>query len=1380
MTFPIRLAFAASALVASGSIAPATAQSLPSCPQTSSDTSFTGPTMQTDCTSSTAQGCTSKAGVTWDGVTAGLVLPGSAGNFQAPPGAAVPEGVYFGAAGDFDNDGWEDIFGADDTDRLFILRNQTITCGTTNCTPMATQTIPAAWWNTLTNVRRASFASLSTDASTPVRRNIKDAAGSGFRLSPMVAADFDGDGWTDVAVISLNYDGAYGSKPAWPTAARLFLNTRNCRTAADIPCGIGTLCTGQAANGACPATAKTGAFSESNLSCTNTAGTRCPKFMPTFATYDLRTGAAVSSNGASHTSPPTSFPGDFGPLDRPATNMQVVDWDGDGDLDIVYANSDGTCPGNLCSPAGKVFYPAIAVWKNDCNPFPATRTTNPWNAATKSCVGHIPKFSRNTTACGAGTCNNPDVLIPSTAHNNSNVRGDSYLDIDYDHHRAPVFMLVDIDKDNDLDLVLGSVGCCNSSSNARNRLRIFRGTSGSATVHTLDTTSPLSLSTSNGTYPGFEGSLTALFVHDFSGDGWPDMITASDAFAYSGAIGGRARYWRHTGNPTNPFGNNWPTCSSTPATCAGCSATCNPNPTNKLSESCGNGNCGYLTSLSPPQFGDFDWGLMLDYDHDPQRTKDIVITDGNTSSAFFVFPNRASPSTVAPCGSVASGLLPTPPAELTVSGACINPTATVPANAEIRYYLNNESPANWQLACTQTSTGFSPPLTGGQCCVNFPNITGRTIQWEARFDSNTTDGPGVCTAVGGSSPRLTNVAANYTYTTASQHYKAGVVMSDGVAYVGSFTQPGNRGALHALAAGLDQTYYNAASKLDAQSARNLYTTDLVGSGLSRIPFAPASPSATLIGRVGAASAAQATNVINWVMSPRFGINNSGIAPTKLGAIKGSTPAILNAPFRPNWYSFLPTAERGVYDAFAVAQSNRVPLVLYGSMDGVVHATITLPTAISDTRNGTEAWGFVPPYVASNMTSDYNASCTPSCAAGSLTVTSYPDGSPALLDFRKADDSIATAAIITDGSGGTSVTALDVTSTVSPSTFSVTGPTPLWSHQPGGAAAGKALSKPGIARTRIGGAEIYVVVAGSGINAADPAKGKVVAGFNLETGKLLWQFELACALTSDITVFDTDDSGEVGSPLVDGFADRAVFADTCGNVYKLNPGQDVDGDWIGNAGYGTIALGQANGKDRFALFATTQASALGEQRPIVGTIGARTDSTTDMVLFFGTGGLESYDPTKPNAFYAIYAKDGSIRNALAGTCAGGHCEKFYGGVVVTPEQVILQRSVDPALGTGTCDFGRSRVQAYSLSNPFALQFDVSEINGQQIAASSGPLYGDAGAIYFATVSGEIKRIGEPRAPAAGGDTAAGIGTGTGAEETVGSNAAFTLMGWRVVL
>ncbi len=1344
--------------------AQALAQSSLECPETSTPATFAGASMQANCSSSVTQSCTSKSGLAWDSTTSGLRMPATAGNFQPPAGAAVAQNVFYAIAADFDRDGWEDFLAADNTDRIYLMRNQTITCGTSGCsgsswTNPTVQSIPASWWNDSSHVRSAAFRS-PPNAVKPTLD-----AGSNME-APMVAGDFNGDGWPDAVVISATNNAS--SNPRWPTAARLFLNTQNCRNSSYEPCGAGMLCGSQASNGACSGgsvVANGTPWLETSLSCTTT--TSCTKYFATFATYDARTGNAVSSLGTTGSSPTTQYAGDFGPIGHAAQNMQALDWDGDGDLDILMGHSGGTCPNGLCSTSNYVFYPGIDVWLNDC------AQSNKWNATTKACIGHIPKFSRTMGGCTTTKCTNSNILIPSTAHNTTALAPTDRLGFDVSPRENIAFAYTDIDQDGDYDLVIGSPGCCSASAAAANRLRIFRGTSNSKSVHMLDTANPISLSTSSSSRPGFAGSLTGVFVHDFSGDGWPDIITGSDGVAYSSAIGGQTRYWRHTGNASKPYGVNWPSCSSAPASCTGCSSSCNPDPTSKMSESSGNANVTD-TSSSPPKYGDFDIGFMIDYDNDPDDTKDMVLTNGNNTGEFYLFPNRASPSLISPCGAVASGTLPIPASELTVSGACLTPVADVPANTEIRYYLNNESPSSFQLACTQRSTGFTPALTNGQCCVTFPNITGRTVTWEARFDSNLGDGAGVCTSTGTASPTLTSVQASYTYTQASQHYQAGVIQSDGVVYVGSFTQPGNRGHMHALAAGLGTSYFDAGTKLDAQSTRYVYTADGTGTSPGRIDFSPSSPSTTLQGRVGASSATEATAVINWILSARFGIGN-GEPATKLGAVMHSTPAILNKPYRPSWYSFLSAADKAVYDGFASTYAARVPLVLFAAMDGMLHAIIALPTAITNSRNGEEAWAFVPPFVAAGMTSDRNQTL----AAGRLVVSSYPDGSPALVDYRKANGNVATVAIISDGAGGSSVTALDVTNTINPTTYARTGPTPMWSHQPGGAAAGKATSKPGVARVKIGGVEKFVVIAGTGIG-SDATKGKIVSGLDLETGALLWQFELECALTSDIIVFDTDDLGEPGSPLVDGVTDRAVFADTCGYIYKIDPGQNLGGGYMSNTGMGSITLPTSNGATRVALFSTQLTSgALGQQRPIAGTMGARTDATTDMVLFFGTGGLDSYDPTKQNEMYAVYAKNGAIRNKVTGSCTNGRCEKFYGGVVVTPESVIVQRTVDPVIGAGSCDFGSSRVQSFALDAPYGEQFDVDQIAGSTIKASSGPLYGDGGALYFATISGEIKRIGAPRATTAGADSAAGLAQGNGTPETTTSSG-MVLMGWRVVL
>jgi hypothetical protein len=365
----------------------------------------------------------------------------------------------------------------------------------------------------------------------------------------------------------------------------------------------------------------------------------------------------------------------------------------------------------------------------------------------------------------------------------------------------------------------------------------------------------------------------------------------------------------------------------------------------------------------------------------------------------------------------------------------------------------------------------------------------------------------------------------------------------------------------------------------------------------------------------------------------------------------------------------------------------------------------------------------------------------------------------------------------------------VTTTVSPTSGTVTGPTPLWSSVPGNSLAGLAQLKPAVARVLIGGAEKYQVIAATGIatdNASPPwSEGRIVSAYDAQTGYLYWQFRTLCPVTSDITTFETDDSLEPGGPTINGYIDRVVFADYCGYVYKLDPNKDLSGGWNGNAGLGAQLIDTVGGVQEFALFSTAGSSgALGSQSPIAGTIAARTDASTRMVLFFGTGGLEIWPATNQNAFYAVYADSGAIRSKIVGTCSGGSCEKFYGGVVVTPSQVLLTRTVDPKVATGTCDLGSSNVEALQLNGDSTGNFLV-DFNVAVASAVMGGLYGDRGAVYFADLNGDVNRIGTPLAANAGDDSSHGYNAGSGSASTgsgstfTGSSSAFTLMGWRQV-
>ena len=981
------------------------------------------------------------------------------------------------------------------------------------------------------------------------------------------------------------------------------------------------------------------------------------------------------------------------------TNMVAVDWNSDGYMDVLIGS--GAAGGS------------IRIWKGSC-----TKSAT----AVKNAAGLWPCTSAPTFTDQGYLVSNLDTdHTPATADGfGTNVGGGT-----------PMFAYGDVDLDGKRDLIVGSPNCCTT---AAFRLRLFKGVS-TTTVEAVASQSLTSL-----------GAVTGVFIADYSQDGKPDLIVATDGHNYNSAVNGGSTFYYVNNGTNTPFSG---------------------------------GVKQQITFHGVPNT-DYDVGFIFDYDRDPTGSPDLMVADGNDSAGYYVIADRQS-TTYVDCGEAASGIMDLGSllsAEMVVTAARITPSAQLNGGT-MTYWMSNEDPANWVQAnlCTASLTDY---------CAAFPKAVGRSVRWKALMCSNT---------LHTSTPKLTGMAAKFDYTVAKEHYRSGVVVNDGVAYVGAFNQPGDRGRFYAINAGLTTVLWDGAAKLDAiaDSARNIYTA-ITTVPETRYDFTTANASNTLVQTLLTTPSTQSTSdLITWVRSARFGVGNASIALTKLGSIETSTPAVLTKPGRPSWYSYGSGADRSHVETFVAANANRVPLVMFGSKDGMVHALYTFPSNLTDVRNGVEAWAYIPAPIASSMLADYNATLNANAAArdglNHPTVASFPDGSPTLVDYQTSLGTFKTLALVSEGNGGKAFSVFDVTSTVDPLTGSVSGPIPMWSATPGLGEAGQAYDKPTVVRVQINGAERYLVVTGTGVDYTDTQnlKGRTVSAYDLLNGTLMWKFQAKCPVTTDVSAFETDDVLEPGAPTLDGFIDRVVFADNCGYVYKLNPGIDLSGGWYSNVGMGLIPANTAtDGSIEYALFSTALTlNGLGTQRPIAGTIAARTDSTTRMVLLFGTGGVESASSSTPNAFFAVYADSGVIRSKVLGTCTSGVCEKFYGGVVVTPQQVIFTKTVDPAIGTSSCDDGSSTVAGVALDSGTGTNF-TSQFNIGVSSAVMGGLYGDAGAIYFATISGDVARIGTPRAATAGGDTASGQKQGMGPGDTptsgtrLGTTSGFTLLGWRVVL
>jgi hypothetical protein len=435
--------------------------------------------------------------------------------------------------------------------------------------------------------------------------------------------------------------------------------------------------------------------------------------------------------------------------------------------------------------------------------------------------------------------------------------------------------------------------------------------------------------------------------------------------------------------------------------------------------------------------------------------------------------------------------------------------------------------------------------------------------------------------------------------------------------------------------------------------------------------------------------------------------------------------------------------------------------------------------------GTEAWAFIPGSVASRMKADFDMTT----AQTRTTVTAFPDTWPVVDDVLRPNGQYATIAVLNEGRGGKGVSVIDITNTATgtpASGYTVTGPTPKWARTPGTTEAGQSMNRAAVARVRIGGADRFMVIAGTGVAFDDPnhQKGRVVSAYDAEDGTLYWQFQTRCSLTTSITVFETNDVDEAApavAPLLDGYMDRAVFADRCGYVYKLNLTSVLNGGW--NRGIGSINVDIVAGNQLKALFQTTGGL------PVTGNIGARAlvdENTTRVALFFGTGGLENVAPFPQNSFYVIFAapEDPADTNpanlvlgTILGTCATPtRCEKFYGGVRVNPEQVIFTRVLEPDIGIVDCDPGRTVIEARDISGDVAqagfLQqsssFAPVTVNGM----ITSPLTTRGNAIFFTDSRGRANRIGDTN-------------TATGATGTLDEgnppdpNAPMLILGWRQV-
>ena len=679
-------------------------------------------------------------------------------------------------------------------------------------------------------------------------------------------------------------------------------------------------------------------------------------------------------------------------------------------------------------------------------------------------------------------------------------------------------------------------------------------------------------------------------------------------------------------------------------------------------------------------------------------------------------------------------------------------------DGDVTFFLSGSESSEWVQAHPCDNDVASQEL-----CARFPKSAGRSLRWMAVLRDSA------------GAPAIRSVQPVFDYLADTEHYRGGIAVHQGVAYLGGFSQPGDLGQLYATSLDFGTQHWRAREELQGDGGRNIFTAN----GTERINF---TASTDLQAVLGAVDLTETSDIVAWVRDnalARFGVDG---AKSRFGGVISSTPVVVGRPELPTWFLRATPVRQSQFQTFRRDHLARPPLVFYGAKDGMVHALHTDPLNLAHSKNGEEAWAFVPTEVAGRMRNDFATSV----------ISAYPDTWPVIDDVLLGGQ-FATVAVLAHGRGGTGISAIDITDSVTGSSgagYVVNGPQPLWERSPQDVAPygpGLALNRPAVARVTVGGNERYMVIAGTGISYHDPdaanENGRIVAAYDVEDGTVFWKFRTMCPLTTAITVFETNDQGEANDPLeLDGFADRAVFGDRCGYVYKVDLVQETAGGWTTGLG-GIPTEVMTDGTQLRALFQTD----LG--RPVTGNIAARAvvdDDTTRVSLFFGTGGLDEEPPYLQNTFYALAAApeifgvdvpEELVLARIVGDCfaSNTNCEKFYGGVRVNPQQVIFTRVLEPPIGVGVaaCDLepGRTIIEARSLIG------DISSAINQQLFARTidgvltGPLTMVGNAIYFADGRGRMTSIG---------DTSAG-GNSFRADQlsVTRTDAPMLILGWRQV-
>ena len=262
----------------------------------------------------------------------------------------------------------------------------------------------------------------------------------------------------------------------------------------------------------------------------------------------------------------------------------------------------------------------------------------------------------------------------------------------------------------------------------------------------------------------------------------------------------------------------------------------------------------------------------------------------------------------------------------------------------------------------------------------------------------------------------------------------------------------------------------------------------------------------------------------------------------LGDIVNSLPQYVGPPSNPA----LLVASTS-YQAFALANASRSPMLYVGANDGMLHGLIA--------SSGAEKFGFIPNGVFSNL---YNLT------APLYTVNHryFVDGSPNSGDVQFSDRSWHTLLVGGENGGGKSIYAIDVTTPSNITTEAALASSVLWEFSD--TDLGYTYSQPQIAQISTSSSTNlnFAVFFGNGYNSTN--NHAVLYAINPQTGATLAKINLCTAIPSACNAALAQGLSTVSVAQSDGLQDQAVTqvyaGDLQGNLWAIDVSDISPSNW----------------------------------------------------------------------------------------------------------------------------------------------------------------------------------------------------------------------------